>query len=349
MIRLLRRHLNTEYLNEGLKFLEEILGVYSFQKPILLESYRKTVEDLAYLKSKLNSSDRILSPYTQELLILIPTLLRYKFGKRSQPYIINVFNGYLEDGITGMLKNVPISVQTEVYKIMDYVDRVYDGLGPKEFIDDLLEIYQHSGAPEAGMTFPCFRKAMVGYLNLLRYGYPKYPTNYLIVDYSLPVHVERGWVFNLLTGELIRFNGHTGLLVAHGKDTGRVFAYRFGNRTEHMLSSLGLKITKRLPIFLMDDRLVLRFAGVEKGINDMDGVRGLRIEGVSIQEDHLQLTDGSIGIQKDVSKQVVKLMMNQRPVFVYYNDMRNRYKYDERSMYQDVYAAAQVFSKLTSQ
>ena len=119
---------------------------------------------------------------------------------------------------------------------------------------------------------PCgqaYRKAMAYFnANRSRIHNGQYLT---IIDYTKPSYTKRLYVINLKTGEMHKY------FVAHGKNSGYVYAVDFSNRVDSLKSSKGFFLTGRK--FTGDHGTALTLYGLEKGINDNALARGIIMHG----------------------------------------------------------------------
>ena len=92
-----------------------------------------------------------------------------------------------------------------------------------------------------------------------------------VIDFTKPSYVKRMYIFNLKTGEVDRF------LVAHGENTGYIYATEFSNETGSHKSSRGFFITGEE--YNGKHGRSLRLHGREEGINDNAFRRDIVIHG----------------------------------------------------------------------
>jgi len=81
-----------------------------------------------------------------------------------------------------------------------------------------------------------------------------------VIDFTKPSYVKRMYIFNLETGEVKRH------LVAHGKNSGYIYATDLSNEIGSNKSSRGFFLTGEE--YQGDHGSSLRLYGLEKGIND---------------------------------------------------------------------------------
>lgn len=141
-----------------------------------------------------------------------------------------------------------------------------------------------------------------------------------VIDYSLPSSQKRLWVIDLARRQVL-FNE----LVAHGANSGEVYASSFSNDVGSLQSSLGL--------FRTDETYVgrhgrsLRLSGLEPGFNDRARERAIVMHAASYVSDSTVATYGSVGrswgcpaIPASVNDRVIDLIQGGSAVFAYYPD-----------------------------
>lgn len=97
-------------------------------------------------------------------------------------------------------------------------------------------------------------------------------TRYLtVIDYTQPSYSKRMYLVDLKTKKVQRY------LVAHGKNSGAVYATEFSNRTSSLKSSRGLFVTGKPYKGKNGTSLVLH--GLQKGVNDKAVERGIVMHG----------------------------------------------------------------------
>ena len=111
--------------------------------------------------------------------------------------------------------------------------------------------------------------AILGYKNLQRKGH-SFKENLVVIDYSKSGNDIRFFVINMSDTTLTH-----SLLVAHGRNTGELFAMNFSNVVGSYKSSLGF--FKTAETYEGKHGLSLRLDGLEKGINDKARERAIVI------------------------------------------------------------------------
>lgn len=109
-----------------------------------------------------------------------------------------------------------------------------------------------------------------------------------VIDYSKPSYARRMYVIDLETGKVSKY------LVAHGKNSGRVYASRFSNLPDSLQSSKGFFVTGESYNGSHGISLVLH--GLEKGVNDNARARRIVIHGAEyVSYNSVFLNAGRLG------------------------------------------------------
>lgn len=120
--------------------------------------------------------------------------------------------------------------------------------------------------------YATFRKAMIGFLNLQQQHSLNDSQVITIIDYSLPSTKERFWVIDLKAKKLLFHE-----LVAHGRNSGNLYASSFSNELNSNSTSLGFYITGET--YKGKFGRALRLDGQELGINNRARERGVVMHG----------------------------------------------------------------------
>ncbi len=112
-----------------------------------------------------------------------------------------------------------------------------------------------------GVRAPALATALATLRNLQASGVNVRSDVLGLIDYSLPSWKPRLWIFDLRSNRLLFHE-----LVAHGKNSGDVYATRFSNAPGSLMSSLGAYLTDST--YIGKHGLSLRLIGLEKGVND---------------------------------------------------------------------------------
>ncbi len=141
-----------------------------------------------------------------------------------------------------------------------------------------------------------------------------------IIDYSKPSKEKRFYVIDLKNNILI-FH----CLVAHGKNSGNIYANKFSNRGNSKMSSYGFFITGKT--FMGKHGYSLKLDGIEKNINDKARKRGIIIHGASYVSEGFIKKYGRLGkswgcpaLPMELSKQIIDTIKNGSCIFIYGNN-----------------------------
>lgn len=165
--------------------------------------------------------------------------------------------------------------------------------------------------------FECFSKAFEGYNQLKSQGVVQ--KDFLtIIDFSLSSNVERLWVINMLTKEVVLKS-----LVAHGRNSGDEFATKFSNSAESFQSSLGFYATGE--VYQGKHGFSLRLDGLEYGINDNARNRAVVIHGADYVSDKFAKSNGRLGrslgcpaVPYAIHKEFINTIKDKSCLFIYH-------------------------------
>ena len=135
--------------------------------------------------------------------------------------------------------------------------------------DSFRLIYEEMGL-SAWVGEKAFREAYDGYRQIK----DRKKEILTLIDFTKPSNEERLLVLDMVEGKLLFHS-----LVAHGRNSGDLYATRFSNRPESHQSSLGLYLTEGT--YIGKNGYSLRLNGLEKGINDNALARAIVIHGAA--------------------------------------------------------------------
>ena len=141
-----------------------------------------------------------------------------------------------------------------------------------------------------------------------------------VIDYSLPSNKKRLWVIDLASRSVL-FNE----LVAHGTNSGEIYASSFSNDVGSLQSSLGLFRTDET--YFGRHGRSLRLSGLEPGFNDRARERAIVMHAASYVSDDTVATYGQVGrswgcpaLPPSANDRVIDLIQGGSAVFAYYPD-----------------------------
>ena len=143
-----------------------------------------------------------------------------------------------------------------------------------------------------------------------------------VIDYSLPSTERRLWVIDLAKRRVLFRE-----LVAHGQNSGEVYAVDFSNQPGSRQSSLGLFRTE--DVYDGGHGESLRLTGLEPGINDRAEERRIVMHGAAYVNARVVERYGQLGrswgcpaVDRAVLPQLVRHIKDGTALFAYYPDPR---------------------------
>lgn len=208
------------------------------------------------------------------------------------------------------------------------------------FEEHAREIYTKSGLEAKGLGYAAFKQALTGYYNMKKNGELEKEI-LTIADFSKSANNKRFYVVDVNNKKLLY---HT--LVAHGRNSGNVFAKSFSNEPESYKSSLGFYATDE--IYYGKHGKSLRLAGMEAGFNDNAMARAVVIHGADYVSKDFIARIGRLGrsfgcpsLPTAIAGEVIDLIKDGSCLFIYSKDKN----YQSNSDYLNPTAAIAQFSK----
>lgn len=174
---------------------------------------------------------------------------------------------------------------------------------------------------DAKPAYAVFRKAYIGYLNLLRTDKLRNKDILTCIDFSLPSVQKRLWVIDLRNKKNLFYD-----LVAHGKNSGGNIPKKFSNIRHSNMSSLGFYVTAHT--YFGKHGLSLRLAGQEAGFNDKAMERAVVMHGADYVNPRIGKSLGRLGrsfgcpaISKAIYKEVITAIAEGSCLFIYSPDL----------------------------
>ena len=144
--------------------------------------------------------------------------------------------------------------------------------GHDAFINTVNQVYETLG--ESDLSREAFQKAMLGYRSLCSKGLVIKDSIITIIDYTRPSSEDRFFVISLQQNKVIYKT-----LVAHGRNSGELYASRFSNTTHSHQSALGFYITGNP--YEGGQGYSMMLTGVDTGYNDHARIRAIVVHGAS--------------------------------------------------------------------
>ncbi|HEY4110719.1 murein L,D-transpeptidase catalytic domain family protein [Puia sp.] len=143
-------------------------------------------------------------------------------------------------------------------------------------------LYDNLDLQGLSLSRQAYHKAVVGFLSLQITGAIQNAEVLSIVDFSLPSDQKRLFIIDMTNGRLL-FN----TFVAHGRNSGKLMATHFSNRTNSYMSSLGFYLTG--DAFIGSHGYSLQLQGLERGWNDHAFSRRIIMHSADyVSEEHVQ-------------------------------------------------------------
>ncbi|WP_255481065.1 murein L,D-transpeptidase catalytic domain family protein [Pontibacter sp. Tf4] len=189
------------------------------------------------------------------------------------------------------------------------------------FASHLEQLYRDADLQNKGLSFPVFKKAYIGFVNLKQRALISPSKSILtVVDFTKSSREERLWVIDLHARKVL-FN----TLVAHGRNTGNDKATKFSNQPNSYMSSLGFYVTDKT--YYGKHGLSLRLQGMDKGFNTNAMQRAIVVHGADYatadfikQYGRLGRSLGCPALPREISKEVIDVIKDETVLFVHHND-----------------------------
>lgn len=164
------------------------------------------------------------------------------------------------------------------------------------------------------------RFAIIGYEKLKEQGRLVNQRYLTIADFSKPSSEERLYIIDMESEEMV-----IQTLVAHGKNSGTLFAKIFSNKNSSNQSSLGFYITGN--IYQGKHGRSLSLNGVENGINDMAAQRAIVLHGAGYvsksaiqQMGYLGRSQGCPAVPQNQVQHIINTIQGESCLFIYAPD-----------------------------
>lgn len=187
---------------------------------------------------------------------------------------------------------------------------------------------------DTNLLFTAFEQAMTGYHNLDKYQKLSRKEVLTVIDFSKPSNEKRLYIIDLCNRKILYKS-----IVAHGVNSGRVYAKHFSNENNSRQSSLGFYVTTSTYSGKYD--LALRLDGMEHS-NSHASSRGVVMHGAKYATYEFLEKNGSLGrsfgcpaMPYENFHQVVDWIKEGSCLFIYYPSRSyKRYsRYLNRSKY----------------
>jgi hypothetical protein len=204
---------------------------------------------------------------------------------------------------------------------------------PKKLVDAPVElatdsVYNFPGLSsllnDIQLTPEAFKYAYEGYQLLENEKMLHNDSLITIIDYSKPSNEDRFYVIDLKHKSLVCKS-----LVAHGRNSGEIYAESFSNGMQSHKSSLGLFVATET--YTGSNGYSLHLDGMEKGINDKARERSIVIHGANYVSESFIVHNGRIGrsfgcpaLPMNVSDSVIDLIKGGSCLYIYHPQIHTK-------------------------
>lgn len=222
---------------------------------------------------------------------------------------------FFTNSIIGLLVCLVIGLTAYTEKpVLSSVTKTHTGYAEK---NEAIHLYDSLDLNNLGLSRQAFMYAFKGYKQLLEKGQLINNAVLSVIDFSLPSTQKRFFVIDMNNNNLLY---HT--YVSHGKNSGKLMAKNFSNRSSSHQSSLGFYTTGNT--YFGKHGFSLRLIGQEKGINDKALQRGIVIhsadyasEQFAKQQGYLGRSQGCPAIPEEIHKALIQTIQNGSCLFIY--------------------------------
>jgi hypothetical protein len=194
----------------------------------------------------------------------------------------------------------------------------HSSLPDDAFRSSIRQIYESLNEPS--LNPEAFYIAMLGCRSLTSKGLVLKDSLLTIIDYSRPSTEDRFYVIDLMQHTVV-FKS----LVAHGRNSGELYANRFSNKVQSHQSALGFYITGSP--YKGGQGYSMLLSGVDTGYNDHSRARAIVIHGASYAtRDYINLygrlgrSFGCPALPPDKNIAIINLIRDGSVLFSYYPD-----------------------------
>ncbi len=203
-------------------------------------------------------------------------------------------------------------------------------------------IYDQAGLEAKGLDFHVFKSGVTGYYNLMKEGQIMPYKNILsVVDFRKPSFEKRMYIVDLKNKRLVKQT-----FVAHGKNTGLIYATNFSNTPNSYQSSLGFYKTDNS--YHGDFGYSLRLDGMELDFNNNARSRAIVIHGADYVGQSFVNRYGRCGrsygcpaVPLEDTYNIINTIKGGNPLFIYKDDLY----YLNESKLLNTYEAARFFAQ----
>jgi hypothetical protein len=189
---------------------------------------------------------------------------------------------------------------------------------PVELITSHRSVYDSLHLEIAGLSKKAFDLAQKGFYKIERQGRLANDSVLSIIDFSQSSDKKRLYVLDVKNYKVL-YN----TLVAHGRNSGKLWAQSFSNRPSSYKSSLGFYITRQT--YDGNNGYSLKLEGLEKGFNNNAGRRAIVLHGAGYvcdsyvsEQGYIGRSEGCPAVPQEYARNIINTIKDGTCLFIYH-------------------------------
>ena len=189
---------------------------------------------------------------------------------------------------------------------------------PVELITSRRSVYDSLHLEIAGLSKKESDLAQKGFFKIEKQGRLANDSVLSIIDFSQSSDKKRLYVLDLKNYKVL-YN----TLVAHGRNSGKLWAQSFSNRPSSYKSSLGFYITRQT--YDGNNGYSLKLEGLEKGFNNNAGRRAIVLHGAGYvcdsyisEQGYIGRSEGCPAVPQEYAKAIINTIKDGTCLFIYH-------------------------------
>jgi hypothetical protein len=189
---------------------------------------------------------------------------------------------------------------------------------PVELITSGRSVYDSLHLGIAGLSKKAFDLAQKGFYKIEKQGRLANDSVLSIIDFSQSSDKKRLYVLDMKNYKVL-YN----TLVAHGRNSGKLWAQSFSNRPSSYKSSLGFYITRQT--YDGNNGYSLKLEGLERGFNNNAGRRAIVLHGAGYvcdsyisEQGYIGRSEGCPAVPQEYAKDIINTIKEGTCLFIYH-------------------------------
>ncbi|MEX0967403.1 MAG: murein L,D-transpeptidase catalytic domain family protein [Bacteroidia bacterium] len=214
----------------------------------------------------------------------------------------------------------------------------------QNFISHAKSLYAEAGLIGTTLKYEVFEKALTGFYNLKKGSKSSEKDILTIIDFEQSSLNERMFSIDIKNKKLL-FNS----VVAHGRNSGNLYAKQFSNKPNSYQSSLGFYVTGET--YTGKHGLSLRLDGMDAGYNDKARARAIVMHSANYANPSFGAKTGRLGrslgcpsIPELGHEEVIKTLSEGTVIYIHYPNT----SYEKSCVYFNTQVAVDFFSTIAS-